>query len=73
MTYGRVVKVVMASELDAHPHEATYVVAEADSARAIDLLRASVAEPHVSIEVVGRASEQLLKALALAPGQFTRA
>jgi len=72
MNYGRVVKIVISSEPGAPLREATYVVAEADSARAVDLVRGAVAGPHQSIEVIGRASEQLLKALALGPGQFTR-
>ncbi|HVY59324.1 MAG TPA: hypothetical protein VHA77_15850 [Xanthobacteraceae bacterium] len=72
MNDGQVVKVISWPEPNAPPREATYVVAEPDSARAVDLLRRAVIGPHQRIEVIGGASKQLLHALALAPGQFTR-
>jgi hypothetical protein len=49
-----------------------YVVAEADPATAMEIIRNNVAGPHVELEDLGRVSASLLKALALQPGQFIR-
>jgi hypothetical protein len=49
------------------------VVAEADPAKALDIIRHNVAGPHVEIVDLGRAQAQLLTALNLEPGQFVRA
>jgi hypothetical protein len=49
-----------------------YVVAEADPAKALHIIRHNVAGPHVEIEDLGRVSGSLLSALALKPGEFTR-
>jgi hypothetical protein len=50
-----------------------YVVAESDPATAIEIIRNNVAGPHVELQDLGRVNANLLKALALEPGQFIRA
>jgi hypothetical protein len=49
-----------------------YIVAEADSAKAIDLIRTKVADPADRVEDLGRVSSSLLRALQLTPGEFMR-
>jgi hypothetical protein len=50
-----------------------YVVAEADPSKAMEIIKFDVADPNVQLEDLGRVSDDLLKALALQSGQFTRA
>jgi hypothetical protein len=73
MQFGRLIKVVTPTVAGAEPREQVYVVAEQDSAVAITIIRQRIAGAADHVEAVGRASEQLLRALGLAPGQFTRA
>jgi hypothetical protein len=49
-----------------------YVVAEADPAAALDIIRRELASPDMELEDLGRVSEGLLKALDLQPGQLIR-
>jgi hypothetical protein len=65
--FGRLVRV---GTLDAGT---VYVVAESEPAKALEIVRNNVAGPNVEIEDLGRVSANLLKALALQPGQFIRA
>jgi hypothetical protein len=50
-----------------------YIVALSDPADAIELIRSKVADPDDKVEDIGRVSEELLKALRLHSGDFTRA
>ena len=50
-----------------------YIVAIADPAKAIDLIRAQAAAPSDEIEDLGRVSDALLMTLRLGSGQFVRA
>jgi hypothetical protein len=50
----------------------TYIVAEENAAKAVDLLKAA-AEPRSGVEAIGRASLETLRPMSLAPGQFQRA
>lgn len=50
-----------------------YIVALADPAAAIYLIRSTVAHLNDEVEDLGRVSEPLLLTLNLEPGQFTRA
>jgi hypothetical protein len=52
--------------------DTVYVVAEADPAKAADIIRNNVAGPHAELEDLGRVNAKLLEALSLKPGQFTR-
>jgi hypothetical protein len=52
--------------------DVVYVVAEADPAKAAEIIRKNVAGPNVDLEDLGRVTAKLLEALALKPGQFTR-
>ncbi len=70
MGYGRLIRVSkFAGDLSA----VAYVVAEPETARAIDIIRAKVANPEDLIEDLGRVSEALLIAMKLQHGDFTRA
>jgi hypothetical protein len=50
----------------------TYIVALADPAAAIKLIRAQASGPHDQIEDMGRVASAILEALNLGPGQFVR-
>jgi hypothetical protein len=63
MKHGRIVRVTT---------YVTYIVAEEDAAKAMDLLKAT-AEPGSQMEAIGRASLEMLHSLSLAPGQFQKA
>lgn len=52
--------------------DTVYVVAEADFAKAADIIRNNVAGPHVQVEDLGRVTDKLLDALALKAGEFCR-
>jgi hypothetical protein len=65
---GRLVKVTKASA--AGRIESLYVVAEASSEKAVEIVQSDV--PGARIEDKGRVSEKLVNALSLGPGQFTQ-
>lgn len=50
-----------------------YVVSEQDAARAVNIIKSTIAQLTDEVMAVGRVSEELLNALSLAPGEFTRA
>jgi hypothetical protein len=50
-----------------------YIVAIADPAGAMALIRGKVANPEDDVEDLGRVSEALLVAMNLQPGQYKRA
>ena len=63
MKHGRIVRITT---------YVTYIVAEEDAVKAVDLLKAT-AEPDSEVEAIGRASLEMLHSMSLAPGQFQRA
>ena len=70
MEHGRLIRVSkFAGDLTA----VAYVVAEAETARAINIIRTKVANPEDVIEDLGRVSGALLVAMKLQPGDFARA
>jgi hypothetical protein len=72
-SYGRIVRVTTTTELGGKkPEISTYVVAEPDRELAIALVKQVVHANNV-VEVIGRASEQLLKTFNLEPGEVKRA
>jgi hypothetical protein len=66
--FGRLIRVGNRGE----SAQAIYVVAEADPAAALEIIRRELAGPYIELEDLGRVSEGLLKALDLQPGQFIR-
>jgi hypothetical protein len=66
MDYGRVVKVTTGGQ------SVLYIVAEQDNRKATAIIAAKI-EPGSQFETLGRASPELLSALALSPGQFRKA
>lgn len=70
MHAGRLIRV---SKYRGDPNTIAYIVALADPAQAIELIRAKAATPGDEIEDLGRVSDALLTTLKLATGQFMRA
>jgi hypothetical protein len=67
MKYGRIVRVSPSPDGD----YMTYVVAEEDARKAVDMVRAQVgAMPHVN--AIGRAPRKLLLAIGLSAGEFKK-
>jgi hypothetical protein len=62
---GRLVRV-----RDRHLRSATYIVAELEADRAVELIRSSVGSWAVEVTDLGRVSAGLLKALSLKSGDF---
>ncbi len=50
-----------------------YVVSEQDADRAVNIIKSKIARPADAVVAVSRVSEELLNALGVAPGDFTRA
>jgi hypothetical protein len=50
-----------------------YVVSEQDADRAVNIIKGEIAQPTDAVVTVSRVSEELLNALGVAPGEFTRA
>ena len=71
MGYGRLVRVTAKSPDGDDLQPVIYVVAEGDSAKAMRIVGAEV-QVNANIEALGRASNELLNALKLAPGEFIR-
>jgi hypothetical protein len=67
---GRLIRV---SKYRGDPHAVAYIVALADPAKAIALIRAQAATPGDEVEDLGRVSDALLVSLNLGTGQFMRA
>ena len=72
MGLGCLVKVTTRSSGDRLATVA-YVVSEQDADRAIDIIKSKIAQLADDVVVVSRVSEELLHALGIAPGNFTRA
>jgi hypothetical protein len=68
--YGRLIRV---SKFAGDSRAVAYIVAEPETARAIDIIRTKVANPEDVIEDLGRVSDALLVAMKLQPGDFVRA
>jgi len=49
-----------------------YVVSEEDAVRAVTLIKNKIAQSTDEVVAVSRVSEELLKALGMAPGDFRR-
>jgi hypothetical protein len=73
MEYGRLVRVTTKGRGGPNSLFVTYVVAEPDRTKAENIIRLKAACIEDGVEVIGRASEELLKTFDLAPGQFIRA
>lgn len=50
-----------------------YLVAEQDKNRAITIIKSKIAKLTDEVAAISRVSEELLNALGVAPGDFTRA
>jgi hypothetical protein len=70
MERGRFIRV---GKYRGDPNAVAYIVALADPAMAIDLIKKKLGTPGDEFEDLGRVSHDLLKALHLLPGDFTRA
>ena len=68
-TDGRLIRV---AQYRGDTKAAAYVVAVSDKEAALSLIREKIGQPGCDIEDLGNVSEQLLTALSLAPGSFTR-
>ena len=68
MQYGRIVRVTYTLE---GPY-ATYIVAEENAAKAKAMMKAHVGA-DTSVECIGRASKELLRAVGLSAGEFAKA
>jgi hypothetical protein len=70
MENGRLIRV---SKYRGDPKAVAYIVAVAESAKAIELIRSEVAQLGDEIEDLGRVSDALLIAMKIEPGSFVRA
>jgi hypothetical protein len=70
MDNGRLIRV---SKYRGDPKAVAYIVAVAESAKAIELIRSGVAQLGDEIEDLGRVSDALLIAMKIEPGSFVRA
>ena len=67
MQYGRIVRITYTL---GQPY-ATYIVAEESAAKAAAMMKAQI-EADASVECIGRASKELLRAIGLSAGQFKK-
>jgi hypothetical protein len=72
MEHGRLVRVTTQAQRGGDAH-VVYVVAEPDRTKAESIIRTKAARIEDNVEAIGRASQQLLKTLNLALGEFVRA
>ena len=68
MQYGRIVRITYTLR---GPY-VTYIVAEENAAKATAMMQAQVGA-NASVECIGRASKELLRAVGLSAGEFTKA
>lgn len=52
------------------PKSIAYIVASADPAEAVDLIRAKIAQPDNEVEDLGKVSDSLVRALGIASGEM---
>jgi hypothetical protein len=69
MGEGRLIRVTSGEA--APPKSIAFIVAEPDKAKALAIILESVAKPGDDVQDIGRVSEPLIAALALAPGEFS--
>jgi hypothetical protein len=50
-----------------------YLVAEQDATKAVDIIKRRIAKPTDEVVALNRVSEELLQALRIEPGEFSRA
>ncbi len=62
-----------AGQVPAAPVTIAYVVSEQDAGRAINIIKSKIAPRAREVVFVSRVSEELLNALGVQPGDFTRA
>jgi len=67
MQYGRIVRITYTL---GEPY-ATYIVAEENAAKATAMMKAQVGG-DASVECIGRASKELLRAIGLSAGEFKK-
>jgi hypothetical protein len=67
MHYGRLIRV---SRFRGDPKAIAYIVALAEPAQAIELIRGKVSNPGDEVEDLGRVSDALLVSLNLKTGEF---
>ena len=67
MQYGRIVRTYTLGE----PY-ATYIVAEENAAKATAMMKEQIGA-DASVECIGRASKELLRAIGLSAGEFKKA
>jgi hypothetical protein len=67
MHNGRLIRV---SKYRGDPRASSYIVAIAEAAKAIELIRRQASTPGDDVEDLGRVSDALLIALKLGTGQF---
>jgi hypothetical protein len=70
MTFGRLLRI---GTHRGDPHAVVYVVAESDAEKATEIVRNGEAKAGHEIEDLGRVSAELLVALNLKDGEYTRA
>lgn len=68
MEYGRIIRIVRHGGA-----VETFIIAEPDKAKAVAKLTARAASKQDRVEPIGRASADLLKAMGLAAGEFSKA
>jgi hypothetical protein len=69
MTKGRLIRV---RNYRRDPAATIYIVAERESAAAIEILEKALAEVGSEYEDLGRVNDSLIETLRLEPGQFSR-
>jgi hypothetical protein len=73
MGFGCLVKVTAPSSGGGGLATTAYVVSEQDADRAVNIISSKIARLADEVVFVSRVSEELLRALGLAPGDFARA
>ena len=69
MGAGRLIRVSKSGE---NSQSVTYIVCEADSDKALEIVRNSIGSIGHDFQDLGRVSEELLKAMSIGPGRFVR-
>ena len=67
MGLGRLIRV---SKSGGNSQSVSYIVCEADSAKALEIIRNGIGNIGDDFQDLGRVSEELLKAMSIGPGQF---
>jgi hypothetical protein len=67
MGVGRLIRVSKSGE---NSQSVTYIVGEADSTKALEIIRNGIGNIGDDFQDLGRVSEELLKAMSIGPGRF---